>query len=804
MRPVRIAKGILLAAVCSAFAQTNPMPTAQQAELVRKYCTGCHNDRTRSGGFSWSKLDLARPERNAAEVEKVIIKLQAGMMPPAGMPRPDTATVRAFVSGLGTAIDRAWSANPNPGRVPLHRLNRTEYRNSVRDLLGVDIDVSSLLPPDDISDGFDNMADVLTFSPTLMDAYIRAAGKISREALGDPNATAAMVTYKVPKIVSQLRHVDGTPFGTRGGLAVLHTFPADGEYIFRMTFQYSNLGVFFGQLQKDESIEIAINGDRVALLKINPRMKLDEDLRTPPIKVKAGPQMISAAFLKHFDGPVEDEVMPFEQSLVDTSNANVPGLTSLPHLRDLSISGPFNSTGVSDTPSRNKLLVCRPAAANQEVACAKKIVAKLARQAYRRPITDQDLEELLGFYQQGRNQADFDAGIRTAVQAILANPSFIFRFERTPQQMEPEATYRISDLELASRLSYFLWSSTPDDELITLASQGKLSTSGVLEHEVRRMLVDPRSEMLATNFASQWLNLPNLKDVQPDPFLYPNFDENLRRSMLRETELFFYSIVREDRNILDLLTADYTFVDERLAIHYGIPNILGSRFRRVQIADDRRRGLLGQASVLTLTSLANRTSPVTRGKWVMSVLMGTPPPTPPPNVPALKENGSDGSKLSVRARMEEHRANPVCAACHKMMDPIGFALDNFDAIGVWREYDSGFRVDASGQMFDGSKLDGPASLREAVLKHSDAFLTAFTKNLLAYGLGRVLEPYDMATVRSVLRDSSRNQYRFSSLVLDIVRSLPFQARKAEEHEANGSDVAAVRPRAVRATDGASQ
>lgn len=767
------------------------MPVSAQSELVNRYCLACHNEKLKSGGFSWAKVDLAHIEQNAPFAEKAIHKLRAGMMPPAGMPRPDKATMNSFIVSMENAIDQAAALHPNPGRTALHRLNRTEYRNSIKDLLGVDVDVTSLLPADDMSHGFDNMADGLTTSPTLMEGYMRAAGKISRAAMGDPEAAAAMVTYKVPRVVSQIRHVEGTPLGTRGGIAIVHNFPADGEYSFRMTFHYSNLGVFFGQLQKDQQIEISVNGERVALLNINPRMKLDEDLRTAPIRIKAGPQKIAAAFIRRFDGPVEDEIMPVEQSLVDTSNANVPGLTSVPHLRDLSISGPFKISGVSDTPSRRKIFTCRPATAKDEIPCARQIVARLARQAYRRPTTDEDIEALLNYYQEGRNAGDFDSGIRTAIQAMLANPEFVFRFERTPDKVLPGQNFRISDLELASRLSYFLWSSAPDEQLISLASQGKLKDPAVLEQQVKRMLADERSEALAVNFAGQWLQLQNLKEMQPDPFLYPNFDENLRQSMRRETELFFSSMVREDRNLLDLLTAKYTYVDERLAVHYGIPNVLGNRFRRVELTDENRYGLLGQGSILTLTSVANRTSPVTRGKWVMSVLLGTPPPTPPPNVPALKENGVQGARQSVRARLEEHRANPTCAACHKMMDPIGFALENFDAIGVWRNNDGGFRVDATGQMFDGSKLNGPVSLREAVLSHSDAFVRAFTQNLLAYGIGRVLEFYDMPVVRAIDRDAERNGNHFSSFILGIVKSAPFQMRKAEESEPR-HEVASVR------------
>lgn len=780
--------GLTILFGAAAMAQTSP-PRA----LVNQYCAGCHNDKLKSGGFSFSTLDLAHPEQNAVQAEKVIRKLRAGLMPPPGMPRPDAAAMKAFAATLETSIDQAAAAHPNPGHPALHRLNRTEYANSVRDLLGVDADVTSLLPTDDMSHGFDNMADVLSISPALMEGYIRAAGRISREAVGDPGALALTSTYSIPRVASQTRHVDGTPFGTRGGLSVVHEFPADGEYIFKVGFYYSPTGPLFGLNQgAGQQIEIAVNGERVALLDINPNMKLANDgIKTPPIKVRAGPQRISASFPQKFDGPLEDEYRMVEQSLVDVSAGTVPGMTTLPHLHGLSITGPTVAAGVSDTPSRRKIFTCRPTC-DEEVSCAKRIIASLARQAYRRPVTDNDIESLLGFYQRGRNDGNFDSGIRTAIQAILASPEFVFRFERTPPGVAPGRNYRIGDLDLASRLSFFLWSSPPDEQLVTLASQGKLKDPAVFEKQVRRMLADPRASALTTNFAGQWLRLQNLKNVSPDLFEYPDFDRTLADAMRRETELLFESIVREDRNAVDLLTADYTFVNERLAKHYGIPNIMGSRFRRVTLTDPNRFGLLGQASILTLTSTAIRTSPVQRGKYVMEVLLGTPPPPPPPNVPLLPENaelrtGHVAKPLSVRQRLEEHRKNPNCAGCHKMMDPIGFSLENFDVLGVWRINDSGFRIDPSGKMFDGAKLDGPASLRQAILAHSDLFLQTFTENLLAYGIGRVLEPSDMPVVRSVAREAARNNNRFSTLVLAIVKSTPFEMRRAEENTAAPTD-----------------
>lgn len=749
-------------------------------QFVQQYCAGCHNDKLRSGGLALTRLDPAHPGLNAPEWEKVIVKLRAGMMPPAGAVKPDRRTVLGFAASIEKGLDEGATARPNPGRPALHRLNRTEYANSVRDLLDLEMDPAAYLPPDDMSHGFDNMAEVLNVSPTLMEGYVRAAGKISRLAIGDAAMKPIVETYHVPSTLSQTRHIDGAPFGTRGGMVVRHNFPADGEYVFRMTLYFTTNTFVFGTFQKGEQLEIAVNGERVALLNVNPAMKVDDDLRTPPIPVNAGPQTISAAFIQKASGPVEDYLAPYEHSLGDLFAGRTQGVTALPHLRDLGINGPYRATGVGDTPSRRRIFTCRPSEAKEELPCARRILSALALQAYRRPASDEDMEDLLSTYQAGRNEGGFESGIRLALQLILANPQFVFRFERTPSGVTAGANYRISDLELASRLSYFLWSAAPDQELLDLACRKKLSDSNGLEQQVRRMLADRRSAALATNFAGQWLYLRNLDDSQPDLFLYPNFSRNLLQSMRRETELFFDSILREDRNVLDLLTADYTFVDELLAKHYGIPNVAGSRFRRVNLTDVNRRGLLGQGSILTVTSFANRTSPVVRGKWVMDTLLGAPPPKPPADVPPLKENAAGSKPLPVRARLEEHRSNPACAACHTMMDPIGFALENFDALGAWRRSDSGFTVDATGQLVDGTKVDGPASLRQALAGHSDAFIRTFTQKLLTYALGRGIEYYDMPVVRAIDREAARHDNRFSSFILGIVRSTPFQMRRAEE------------------------
>jgi hypothetical protein len=772
-------------------------PEAQRA-FLNQYCAYCHNDKLKSGGMSLTKLDLQHIDQTAELAEKAVRKVRVGLMPPPGMPRPAREVINAFAASLEAGLDQAANLHPNAGRPALHRLNRTEYANAVRDLLAVPVDVSALLPPDDMSHGFDNMADVLTVSPTLMEAYVRAASKIAREAVGDAEAPALTATYQIPRVMSQNRHIEGTPWGTRGGISVVHDFPADGEYVFKLGFYYSPTGPLFGLNQgKGQQVEVAINGEKVALIDINPAMTLAKDgIKTPPIQVKAGPQRVSASFIQKADGPIDDEVMMVEQTLVDVSAGVVPGVTTLPHLHEMSITGPTKVLGLSDTPSRRKVFACRPDAGADELPCAKRIVAVLARQAYRRPVTENDLEGLLGFYQSGRNQGNFETGVRTAIQAILASPEFVFRFERTPASAAPGKNYRIADLELASRLSYFLWSSAPDEQLIAVASQGRLRQPAVLEQQVRRMLADPKSEALSTVFADQWLHLQNLKESNPDLFLFPNFDRTLANSMRRETELLFDHMLRGDRSMTEMLTADYTFVDERLAKHYGIPNVMGSRFRQVGVVDENRRGLLGHAGILMLTSTATRTSPVQRGKYVLEVLLGTPPPPPPPNVPLLPEN-SDGrtghvaKPLSVRERTEQHRKDPNCAGCHKMMDPIGFALENFDAVGVWRTNDSGFKVDPTGQMYDGAKLNGPASLRQALMGHRDAFLATFTESLLAYGLGRVIDYRDMPFVRAIEHEAAKNDNRFSSFVLGVVKSVPFQMRRAEETEPVGTDVVAA-------------
>jgi hypothetical protein len=779
--------------------QATTMTLEQQTALINKYCVGCHNDQNKSGHMSLSELDLAHPEKNPELVEKVIRKTRVGLMPKAGSPRPDMETLRAFAESIEKNIDRTAALRPNPGSRPFQRLTRDEYANSVRDLLGIEVDVAKFLPQDSLSDGLDNIADSQAFSPALMEGYIRAADRISREALGDAKAEAATEVYKIPRTASQLRHVDGTPFGTRGGFSTVYNFPADGQYNFRSLLHSTSTGQLFGNLA-NEQLEISIDGERIALLSVE--MSLSEGLATGmnlysgKVFVKAGPHRVASAFIARHSEVVEDDIAEIDHSLFNTDIGTDKELTIYPHLREFEITGPYTVSGISDTPIRRRIITCRPLSSSEELPCASMIVSELARKAYRRPLTAEDMEGLMGFYDKERKKGgNFESGIRSSLQAILASLDFVFKFEKTPAGVKPGQTYRISDLELASRLSYFLWNTMPDDALIDVAAKGLLKDPLVLEKQVKRMLADPRSESLSTKFAGQWLHLQDLEGLNPDGFYYPFYDYTLAMGMKRETELLFDSIVREDRDLTDLLTADYTFVNERVARHYGIPNVTGSQFRRVQLTDDYRRGLLGKGAILALTSIADRTSPVLRGKWVMGVLLGTPPPPPPPAVPKLEETGSvnGGKTLTVRERMETHRANPSCNSCHQMIDPIGLALENFDVTGQWRTRDTtyaindegarihtkGLPIDTKSKLYDGTPLDGPASLRQAILSHSDAFIQNLAEKLMAYAIGRRIEYYDMPAIRSITRDAGRNKNHFSSLVMGIVKSPAFQMSKAE-------------------------
>jgi hypothetical protein len=765
-----------------ALAQTNPAP---DHALLAKYCVTCHSDRAKTGGLTLEKIDVANIPANAETWEKVIRKLSVGAMPPAGMPKPPSADVSAFVSSLEASLDKAYASNPNPGHATLHRLNRTEYSNSVRDLLSLDVDASTLLPPDDESYGFDNNADVLGVSPVLLERYVSASRKVSRLAVGDPTQGAVAQTFKARPDLSQDKRVEGLPLGTRGGILMHYNFPLDGKYLIKIVLARNTVDVIRG-LEEAHQIEVLVDGARVFLASVGGTSDTEALVKNPAearamiearlqarIPVKAGPRDVAVTFLQH-DAAEDDYILePFIRTTLDPVNE-----AGLPHLDQVVISGPFNATGPGDTPSRRKIFTCHPASSSEEIPCAKKILTSLARSAYRRPVNASDTETLLSFYQAGRNRGgSFDTGIERALRLILSSPEFVFRFERDPSTVADGASYRINDLELAARLSFFLWSSIPDDQLLDLAIANKLSEPATLKQQVRRMLADPRSQALATNFAAQWLYLRNLKNFAPDPNEFPDFDDNLRQSMLTETEMLFASVVNEDRNVLDLLNGDYTFVNERLARHYGIPNVYGPRFRRVTLDDPARRGLLGQGSVLTVTSYATRTSPVLRGKWILTNILGTPPPAPPPNVPALKENTEGGKVLSVRERMEEHRKSPACASCHKVMDPLGFALENFDAIGQWRaKSEDGATIDASGVLLDGSKVDGATTLRAALMARPNVFVTTMTEKLMTYALGRGVDYNDMPSVRAIVARAAADKYRFSDLVAGIVSSPEFRMK----------------------------
>src|SRR3954467_3263 len=763
-----------------------PEPAAPITDLPKQYCIGCHSDKGKAGGLSLVAFDPARADQQADVAEKVIRKLRLGMMPPPGARRPGADVLTQFAASLETKVDAAAAVRPNPGRRPFQRLNRAEYQRSVHELLDLDIDVNAFLPPDTLSAGYDNIADVQTFSATLMEGYLRAAGRISTLAGGDRRASPPEATFKVPRTQSQMKHIDGTPWGTRGGIALNYTFAADGEYTFRVMLHGTPTGQLFGSVaSRNEQLEVSINGERVALLdidyKISETDKNGLNLVTPRIHIKAGPQHIAAAFIQKFDGIADDLIAPIDYTLADTEYGDNAGIYILPHVRDFSITGPYRVTGVSDTPSRRKIFVCRPTAPSDEIPCARKILASLATEAYRHPANNEDIESLMEFYGDARKGHDFEAGIKAAIQALLASPKFVFRLEATPATARPGQPYRITDNDLASRLSFFLWNTLPDAELIKLANANTLHTPAVLDKQVRRMLADPRAESLSTRFASQWRRLQDVEKIHPDALLFPSFDNDLTQSYIRETQLFFDSIVREDRNILDLLTADYTFVNERIARVYGIPNIVGEKFQRVQVPDVRR-GILGQGSVLMQTAVADRTSPVQRGKWIMEVLLGSPPPPPPPHGAAFDETKSataDGKTLSTRERMEAHRKNPACNSCHRVIDPLGLALENFDTVAAWRIKDNGVNVDSNGVLYDGTKMSGPGDLRQALLGKSDIVLRNFTDNLLSYALGRRIESFDQPTVRAIVRKAGQNGNRFSSFILGVVNSAAFQMSTAE-------------------------
>ena len=764
---------------------------AGQRALLDRYCVTCHNDRLRTGGLTLASgaVDVTDVAAHAEVWERVVRKLRAGAMPPRPRPRPEPAVYAEFRSWLEGELDAAAAADPNPGRTEtLHRLSRTEYRHAVRDLLALDVDVSELLPADDTSYGFDNIAGVLGVSPTLMERYLSAARKVSRLAVASPVPSPTAETFRIASDLGQDRRMEGLPFGTRGGTVIDYNFPEDAEYVFEILPD--------GPLRiEPHDLEVTIDGERIALLTVGKRPDPDDPrgLYTPQIEalevrtpVTAGPHTVGVAFLRKTSAEPEGirklYLRPF------TGEGSGGDSRYQPYVESVTIAGPYESSGarpVEGTPSRERIFTCRPAAGDagtaadrDEAACARDILSTVARRAYRRPVSDDDVARLLTFYDRGRAAGSFDNGIEMALRRLLVSPEFLFRVERDPEGIAPGASYRLSDLELASRLSFFLWSSIPDDELLAVAERGELGDPRVFEAQVERMLADPRSEALVGNFAGQWLTLRNAAAVRPDEDEFPDFGEGLRQAFQRETELLFDSVLREDRSTLDLLAADYTFVNERLAQHYGIPNVRGSHFRRVALDDAARGGLLGHGSILTVTSYANRTSPVNRGKWVLENILGTPPPPPPPDVPEL-ETAEDAEPLSMREAMEQHRANPVCASCHRLMDPLGLSLEPFDAIGRWRDRESGgAAIDASGELPDGTPFDGPSGLKAALLRHPDRFVTTVTEKLMTYALGRGVEHYDAPAIRAIVRDAARDDYRLSALVKGVVRSTPFQMRRS--------------------------
>jgi len=750
---------------------------------IDQYCVTCHSTRLKSGDLVLENADVAHVATNVEVWEKVVRKLRAGVMPPQGARRPDDATMHALIASLETSLDQAAAAQPNPGRPLLHRLNRAEYRNAIRDLLNLDVDVTALLPPDDSAYGFDNISDVLGVSPSLQERYLTAAGRVSRLAVGDLAMRAGSDTYRVQQDVSQNQHIEGLPLGTVGGLRVQHTFPLDAEYEFRTQLYRTNLNIVRG-LQYPSEFEIAIDGQQVHHVTIGGNDDLAAMYDKPTdtgdavelrmrvrVPVKAGPHEVTATFIENMSVKDTVRLQPFLRSSADNFD-----WAGRPHIQTFSVTGPFNAVATGETASRREIFTCRPATPRRERDCATEILSRLARRAYRQPVSKAELEPILGFYDAARRRGTFESGIQRGLERILASPRFAFRVEHDPDSVTPGTPYRVSDVELASRLSFFLWSSIPDDTLLDLASRGRLKDPVVLDQQVRRMLADPKSSALVENFAGQWLQLRNVRSVLPNSDEFPDFDDNLRQSFRRETELLVESIIREDRNVLDLLRADYTFVNERLARHYGIPGIYGSRFRRVAVTDDARKGILGKGSMLAVTSHAERTSPVLRGKWVLENILGLPVPPPPPDVPQLKPAEEGQKPKTLREQMAEHRTNPTCATCHKVMDPVGLSLENFDAVGAWRTQEAGSPIDVSGQLADGRLVNGVVTLRQAILDKPELFVGTMTEKMMIYALGRGVSAEDMPGIRRILHDASANDYRFSSLVLGIVKSVPFQMR----------------------------
>jgi hypothetical protein len=776
LKPLAVLIAGSAALICSA-APVSDAPAA----VFNKYCTTCHNAKLKTGGFVLDTADLERVGDHAEVWEKVVQKLRTQSMPPARMPRPDEATYNSTAAWLETQLDHASAGHPEPGKLPfLHRLSRTEYENAIRDLLALDalpkeMEFTLLLPSDNASSGFDNIADLLFVSPTAMESYLEAARKISRLAIGDPSMPVMVNTYRLSGEHTQDVHVQGLPFGTRGGLDVRTDVPLDGDYVFKIELA--------GPPREPDQLEITVDGARAQLLDVGEKPQpgaAPRGFRGPakPLEIhvplKAGPRTIGVTFVQRTEARDEDTVRP-----------RMRGRGTELAIEMVTISGPYHGEMASDTPSRHRIFVCRPNSPAEETACAKQILSTLERRAYRRPVADADLQDVMPFYLEGRKDGSFDKGIQQALERLLVSPQFLFRIERDPPDIAPGTPFRVSDLELASRLSFFIWSSIPDDELLNVAVHGKLKDPAVLEHQVRRMLEDPRAESLVTNFAEQWLYIRDIDAKKPDELLFPDFDETLRESFRRETDLFLDSVLLHgNHSVLDLMTSNYSFINERLAKQYGIPNVEGTYFRRVTFPPDSPRGgLLGQGSILTLTSYATRTSPVLRGKWILENILSSPPPPPPPNVPALKTEANDtGKPLTMRQAMVAHRANPVCASCHARMDPIGFAMDHFDAVGQWRDTEAGQPIDASGVLPDGTKFDGVAELKKALLRHPEQFVQTVAEKLLMYGISRNVQYYDQPAVRAIVRQAAASNYSFGSLVLGVVKSAPFQMRKSQEEQ----------------------
>ena len=764
--------------------------------VVKKSCAGCHSAQRKSGNLVLEGFDVTSATQSptgAETAEKIIGKLSVGMMPPPGRPRPGGDTLAALQATLERLIDTRAALRPEPGARSFQRLNRAEYERSIKNVLTLEIDAGTWLPLDTKSANFDNIADAQTPSATLLDAYLDAASAISRLAVGDPKANPTSVTYKIPRLASQLSHVEGAPIGTRGGVAVTHTFPADGDYVFAVTLHSIPTGQLYGsEAPIAERVEIAVNGERVAMIEIDRWMSQSDpngmELKSPPIPIRAGAQQVSAAFVRTFEGPVNDLIAPIGHSIADTQIGADGGITILPHLRELVVLGPYRPTGVSETASRRRIFTCRPLTNAEARPCAARIIQSLGAAVYRRPLKAADAAGLLAFYDEGVKDGGFENGVRFALEAMLSSPHFIFRVEEQPAATKAGSRYALADLDLASRLSFFLWGAPPDALLMSAARRGALSTTPGLLAQTRRMLADTRSDALAVRFAAQWLRLQDVEKVHPDALQFPDFHEQLAAAMRKETELLFTSIIREDKSILELFTANYSYLNEDLAKHYGIPGVTGTDFRRVPYPDDRRIGLLGHGSILTLTSHANRTSPVLRGKWVMEVLLGAPPPPPPPGVPDLEEtkDATEGRMLTTRERMEMHRANAACRSCHMFMDPIGLALDNFDVTGRWRIRENGMPLDTRGDFYDGTPVTSPVELQRALMKRPVPLVRTFTRNLLAYATGRRMEFYDMPTIRRIATEAAAKGDRFSAFVTGVVLSDAFRAKRASIASATNS------------------